>query len=99
MDEYSGRPSYITITNFDKVNVRFPRHQKFDDVADASVEIVHVKDDRFLYPSGAHADKNDRIINAVHYELTIDHLHKMAEHEVVKDRYKETLKKKWLVDI
>lgn len=47
MDFYSGRPFYIILANFGKVDVTILKHQNVSELASAPQEIVHIKYDRF----------------------------------------------------
>lgn len=45
MNVYAKKPSLITIANFDKVVLHLPKHQSIGKVVDATVRIVHIKDE------------------------------------------------------
>lgn len=47
MDAYPGSPFYITITDFGRFDVHFPKHQQFGEAANAPVMMVHIKDTRY----------------------------------------------------
>lgn len=49
MDGYPSRSFYITFPKFGRADVNLPKHQKVGKVADASIGIVHVKNERFSY--------------------------------------------------
>lgn len=53
MDVHPGRPVYITIASFCKLEVQLPKHQKVGEVLDARVEIVHNSEEYFSYPCDA----------------------------------------------
>lgn len=59
MDVYLDSSFYSTIANFGKVDVHLSKHQKAGEVADAPVEVVHIKDKCSSYQSGAHPSKSD----------------------------------------
>lgn len=65
-DVYPDCAFYINISNFDKVDVHFPKHQKVAEVADAPVEIFHIKKELYSYPSGTQANNSDSLKHAVH---------------------------------
>lgn len=67
------------------INVHLPGDQNFDEVVAAAVEIVHLKEARFSYPSGAHANNIDRLVHSVQYKPTPNRLKQIANHEVVKE--------------
>lgn len=54
-----GRPFYITVTNFDKADIHLSKHYTLGEFADAPAEIIHIKDERFFYLFGAHANNID----------------------------------------
>lgn len=82
---------YITITNFGKVDLYVPKHQKVVEVADAPAEIVHIKHERFSYRSGAHRNTVDSSVNDVHYNQTPDLLDGMGKHESIGENDDEEL--------
>lgn len=64
-DVYPGRSSYITIINFGKVNVHLPENLRVVEVADAPVKVVHIKNERFWYSAGTHANSSGSLVSAV----------------------------------
>lgn len=89
MDVYLGRSFHTTITNFERVDVHIPKHQKILEVADALIKIFHIMIEHFSYPSGADATSNDMSINTVQYIPTPDRLDLMKDHETVKKEDKK----------
>lgn len=46
IDVYPGRPVYISIVNFGKVDVHLPKQQKVGEDENSLAEIVHIEDGR-----------------------------------------------------
>lgn len=67
---YRGCPSYITIAIFDMLDGHLSKHERVDEVKNTPKEIVHIKDKRFLYLSGAHTNSRDNSVHAKHYKPT-----------------------------
>lgn len=61
MDVYSGHPFHIIIKISGKVDINPPKQENVCEVTNATQEIVHIKEEHFLYLSGA---KETRIIAA-----------------------------------
>lgn len=93
MDVYPGRPCNITIANFGRICVKVSKHSKAVKVARRTIEIVYIKDERYLYLSDAHTNKTDSSVSTVHYNRTYDHLEQVEKHKAGKERDEETLKK------
>lgn len=66
MDVYQGHISYITIANFGKVDLYVLKRKKVGEVAITSLQLVWIKDEHFLYRSGAKVNKPDNRVSAVH---------------------------------
>lgn len=96
---YWGCPFYITIASAGKVAVHLPKQKKVGEVADAPVEIVHIKSERFTYPSDAHANNSDGSVNVVHKKPASDRSKQIANHQAVKEKDKEKLQKDCQEDI
>lgn len=80
LDVYPGKRFYFTFSNIGKVNVHVPKHHKFGDVGDAPVRIVHIKNERFSYPSIVHVNNGDLSVNAVQYKPSPDRVEVMIKH-------------------
>lgn len=98
-DVYPGLPLYIIIGNFGKVYVHLSTHQIVDEVVNALVETVHIKDERYPHLPGAYASNRDGSLNAVLYKLTSDRLEHMTEQEAVMEKNDENLEKVWREDV
>lgn len=83
------------MANFSMADVHLPMHEKGCEVSYKPREIVYIKDERFLYPSGAKATKRSSTISAVHYQPVPDRLDQIVELDVVKVSKEETIKKHW----
>lgn len=46
MDVCLGSSFYVTVANFGKVEVHLLKHQNVGEVTNASVELLHIKDER-----------------------------------------------------
>lgn len=80
MDINPGRLFNITIATFDKIDVNLHKEQKVGKLTSPSQKIVHIKEERFLYPFGAKATKSDSQVNAVNYKPTPDFLKPVEEY-------------------
>lgn len=96
-DVYPGRLVYITIASLGKVNLQLSRHQNFGEVADATVEIVHVNNESFSYPFSLN-DKVDSLVSCT-LQADSDSLERMAKIEAVKEEGKERPKMGWRQDV
>lgn len=47
MDLSLRRPFYIAVDNFSMVDVYLGKHQKVSEVANAPVELVHIREERY----------------------------------------------------
>lgn len=65
MGVYPELSFYITIDRFGKVNVNLPKHQNVGEITNAQEEIVHIKEKRYSYPSGAQACISDSPVSDV----------------------------------
>lgn len=74
-------------------------HPKVGEVADVTVEIVHIIDARFMDISGAHASNNYSSVHDVYYKPTRDRLEQMTIHEAVKENKKEKPKRNCREDV
>lgn len=68
------------------------KHQKVSEVAIATEEIVHIKDEQLSYPSGTKETKRDSPVIAVNYKPTPGRVKEMAEHKTVNEKNQGTLK-------
>lgn len=59
MDTHPGRPFYHSTSSFVKADINLSKQQKVGEGASAPQEIVHVKDERFSYPSGGKTTEID----------------------------------------
>lgn len=99
MDVYAGRSLYITIANFGNVDEHLSSHQNVGEFAFAPLEVVHIKNERFSYPSGIHAKTKDSTVNAVYYDPTPDPLEQSAGHMIAKEKYETKDKRNWLGNV
>lgn len=49
MDVYLGRPFNFTVKKFSMADVHMPNHQNAGEVADASEEVVYIRNELFSY--------------------------------------------------
>lgn len=59
----------------------------------SQVEIFHIKDKRYSYPTGAHANNSDSSVSTIQYMPTCVRLEQVSEHETVKENDEITVKK------
>lgn len=69
---YPSHSFYVTIANFVKNDVNLPRHQNVDEVVNKPLGVVHIKEERYLYPPGCKATTTGRFFNTVRYKTTAD---------------------------
>lgn len=93
VDVYTGRDFHITIADFGETDVHLPKHEKVGEVADVSVEVDHVNDERFSYRFGTHTNNSDDSVYDIPYKPAFDRLEQIANLEVVNEKKEESLDK------
>lgn len=66
-DMYPRCTFYVTIANFGRVYVHLPKHQETGEVEATTVQIIHIKQDRYSYLSDEHKRSNNSSVIAVYY--------------------------------